>query len=259
MNFIEKTIRLIRKRGISGFVRASIRYFDDKTGLISFFLLPYIFYKSRSLRLEDLLEELFGETSVLSILYAPMQVRWEIERLLNVLGELRPRYVLEIGTARGGTLFLWTRVASNDALIISVDLPGGPFGGGYPLLKGLAYKFFARNNQKIVLIRGNSHSEDTLIKVKRLLSGRKLDFLFIDGDHTYEGVKKDFEMYSSLVKKNGIVAFHDIVPHDLRYESHRSVGVHKFWNEIKHKYNYIEIVWNWNQGWAGIGAVYIDD
>jgi hypothetical protein len=30
-----------------------------------------------------------------------------------------------------------------------------------------------------------------------------VDFLFIDGDHTYEGVKKDFEMYSPLVRREG--------------------------------------------------------
>jgi hypothetical protein len=36
--------------------------------------------------------------------------------------------------------------------------------------------------------------------------------LFIDGDHTYEGVRRDFEMYSPLVRKGGIIAFHDIYP-----------------------------------------------
>jgi predicted O-methyltransferase YrrM len=41
---------------------------------------------------------------------------------------------------------------------------------------------------------------------------KRLDFLFIDGDHTYEGVKQDFEMYTPLVRKGGLVAMHDIVP-----------------------------------------------
>ena len=89
-----------------------------------------------------------------------------------------------------------------------------------------------------------------------MLGGRKLDFLFIDGDHTYEGVKKDFEMYSRLVKENGVIAFHDIVPHDQRHDQHQVVGVHKFWEEIKYKYDYIEIVRDWNQGWAGIGVLF---
>jgi predicted O-methyltransferase YrrM len=51
-----------------------------------------------------------------------------------------------------------------------------------------------------------------LRKIEGILKGRKVDFLFIDADHSYEGVKKDFEMYSPLVRKGGIIAFHDIIP-----------------------------------------------
>ena len=62
-------------------------------------------------------------------------------------------------------------------------------------------------------MRANSHNLDTLNKVKRILADRPIDLLFIDGDHTYVGVKMDFEMYRPLVRKGGIIAFHDIVPH----------------------------------------------
>ena len=58
-------------------------------------------------------------------------------RTYESFGKRKPRFLLEIGTARGGTLFLFTRVSSSDALIISVDLPGGLFGGGYPELRKL--------------------------------------------------------------------------------------------------------------------------
>jgi hypothetical protein len=37
----------------------------------------------------------------------------------------------------------------------------------------------------------------------------KIDYLHIDGDHSYEGVKKDFELYSSIMSKNGIITIHD--------------------------------------------------
>jgi predicted O-methyltransferase YrrM len=46
-----------------------------------------------------------------------------------------------------------------------------------------------------------------------VLNEQNLDFLFIDGDHTYKGVKEDFEMYSPLVRKGGVIAFHDITKH----------------------------------------------
>jgi len=41
--------------------------------------------------------------------------------------------------------------------------------------------------------------------VRGILGSRKLDFLFIDGDHSYEGVRRDFEMYSPLVREGGII------------------------------------------------------
>lgn len=36
-----------------------------------------------------------------------------------------------------------------------------------------------------------------------------LDFVFIDADHTYEGVKEDVEGWSKKVRKGGIVSGHD--------------------------------------------------
>src|SRR5690348_4995456 len=64
-----------------------------------------------------------------------IQVREELEGLLTLISSIHPKTVLEIGTARGGTLYLFTSVARPDGLITTVDLPEGPFGGGYPAWK----------------------------------------------------------------------------------------------------------------------------
>src|SRR5438093_4155214 len=56
---------------------------------------------------------------------APFQVRSEILGLLRRVKQLRPRVVVEIGTANGGTLFLFARVAAPDARLVSLDLPTG--------------------------------------------------------------------------------------------------------------------------------------
>ncbi|MEM4674909.1 MAG: class I SAM-dependent methyltransferase, partial [Nitrososphaerota archaeon] len=106
-------------------------------------------------------------------------------------------------------------------------MPGGPFGGGYPEWRIPLYKSFAKEGQRIHLIRADSHDPKTLEIVKRILGDGKLDFLFIDGDHTYEGVKRDFEIYSPLVRRGGIIAFHDIVPGPPENVG----GVPTFWNE----------------------------
>lgn len=184
----------------------------------------------------------------------PAQMKEEITELMKLLAKRKPRFLLEIGTARGGTLFLFTRVSTSDALIISVDLPGGLFSGGYPEWRKLFYESFAIHKQKMHLIRADSHALSTLNMVENILEGDKLDFLFIDGDHTYKGVKTDFEIYSKLVGKGGIIAFHDIVS-----GPPENVGdVPRFWSETKRSFSYVELVKNWKQGGYGIGVIYRD-
>ncbi len=55
------------------------------------------------------------------------------------------------------------------------------------------------------IIQGLSEDEDVLQKVEN----RVFDFLIIDGDHSYEGVKRDFENYVSLVRPGGLIVFDD--------------------------------------------------
>ena len=102
------------------------------------------------------------------------------------------------------------------------------------------------------LVRKDSHQEGTLEDLKNILGNEKIDFLFIDGDHSYNGVKKDFEMYSPLVSKDGIIGFHDIV----EGLEENVGGVPAFWQEIKNNYKYKEIVESWNQGGYGIGLIF---
>lgn len=166
------------------------------------------------------------------------QIRSEILELGRVLEAAQPRRSLEIGTNYGGTLLLWCMVSAPDATIISVDLPAGPFGGGYPRRKIPLYRKSPRAKQRLHLIRADSHSSRTKEGVLRILDGEKLDYLFIDADHSYSGVKKDFEMYGALVRSGGIVALHDIRTHDRRGKCE----VDKFWKEVKQEYRHREIV-----------------
>ena len=183
----------------------------------------------------------------------PAQVNEEIESLLSKVSEIKVNTMLEIGTFNGGTLFLFARKANSNAKIISLDLPEGKFGGGYEKYKISFFSSFAQRNQHIFLIRTDSHLQSSYTKVKSVLKKHELDFLFIDGDHTYEGVKKDFQMYSPLVRKGGLIAFHDICigPADVIGE------VHKFWEEIKKAYVYEEVIHDKNQGGFGIGLLHV--
>ena len=162
-------------------------------------------------------------------LIAPIQLRSELLQLSSLVRDLQPKTILEIGTARGGTLFCLTRCADPSACVISLDLPKGPFGGGYSLNKVPLYKAFRLPSQKLHLLRANSHLDSSLEKVKSLLRDKPLDFLFLDGDHTYEGIKSDYEMYSPLVRKGGIIGMHDIA--SKRFAEGEEVRI--FWEELK--------------------------
>src|SRR5689334_8045868 len=59
------------------------------------------------------------------------QIHSEVHGLLERLEADPPSTVLDIGTAGGGLLYLFTRFATDDALLVSADLDHGRFGGGY--------------------------------------------------------------------------------------------------------------------------------
>lgn len=182
------------------------------------------------------------------------QLPSELTALGEILAALRPKCALEMGTAQGGTLLFLTKLASPNATILSIDLPSGKFGGGYTRRRGWFYMRFAHRRQRVHLLRGDSHANEILGHVKGVLPGGALDYVFIDGDHSYEGVRQDFETYAPLVRRGGVIAFHDIAE-----GPPQSVGgVPRFWREVKSRYRHTELIWDRNQVGYGIGVLYIE-
>jgi predicted O-methyltransferase YrrM len=179
------------------------------------------------------------------------QIKSEFTGMLKWAKDLKPANILEIGTAKGATLLAWCRFASNK--VVSVDLPGGIHGGGYPEIKQGLYQHFVSDRPKVKLccIQDDSHAESTRQRAETFLAGDKLDILFIDGDHTYAGVRRDFELWSPLVRPGGYVVFHDILPHKDLHDCE----VDKLWTELKAQYPWQEFVEDPTQGWAGIGLL----
>ena len=248
-----KTKAFIRERGYASLIRYAIKFVLWK--IFGHFLILVAIRKLRNLAAKaDSIESsirVASEFSFMGMSIAPSQIECEITELLRLIKGIEPRAIIEVGTASGGTLFLFTRMASADAKVISVDLPKGKFGGGYPVWKSGLFKSFARNAQTVCLIRADSHKLETLHEVRKMLDHRPVDLLFIDGDHTYEGVRKDFEMYSPLVRNGGIIAFHDICPGPAENVG----GVPDFWKEISAKYKSRSILKDSTQGGYGIGVL----
>jgi hypothetical protein len=130
MYLINEGLKIIHKEGFRSFIKKASYYLY--TNYIAYIFSPFIIYQYKnSIRnidgIHDALDFAFSFRS-LGVSIKPMQIKYEITKLLDIVANLKPKVILEIGTANGGTLFLFTRVASPDAKIISIDLPGGRFG-----------------------------------------------------------------------------------------------------------------------------------
>jgi cephalosporin hydroxylase len=182
--------------------------------------------------------------------FGSQQIKSEILNFLEFANTENPKVVSEIGTADGGTNFLLSQAISSVDFMVGIDLY---------VKNREKLRYFSKQSQTLGFINGSSRHKAILNKVKSLLEDRKLDLLFIDGDHTYEGVKQDFLNYRQFVREGGIIAFHDIVPDYLtRYgiNTGRWVGeVPRFWQAIKHLYETYEFVENPEQDGLGIGAL----
>ena len=180
-------------------------------------------------------------------LYMP-QEKEEITQLAKFVYELQPKVVVEIGTKFGGTFKIWNEVTN--AKTISIDLVAGIHGGvTRDDVDNRNKSFINLYGSRCNFIEGDSHQDLTYDLLINILKGQKIDFLFIDVDHTYEGVKQDYEMYKELVSDNGYIAFHDI--NDTQRHRDRSVYVGKLWNELIGE----KIEFNIGADWAGIGVI----
>jgi len=174
-----------------------------------------------------------------------LQYPEEFELLATEVDKLQPERILEIGTYSGGSLYVWLRLISADGMVVSVDLPNG-----YPDCNVALYNSWLIGTQQLHLIRQDSHDQQTLLKVMLALGENCFDLLFIDADHSYEGVKQDWTWYSPLVEHGGIIALHDIAAK----HQNQSIDVIRFWREIRDNYDYHEILtnpeaWNGGIGW----------
>jgi len=149
---------------------------------------------------------------------------------------------------------LFANAATPDATIISLDI-------AFDTKRQAAIRRFARFHQKIICLAGNSHYHEVKRAVEARLKPHLLDVLYIDADHSYDGVAADFHLYSPLVRMGGVIIFHDIVPDYKARYGIKTVsdvgGVPQFWSEIKSLYpSTEEIIEDADQDGYGIGVLH---
>jgi len=171
--------------------------------------------------------------------HSPWQDPWELNELLLLLNRHGPfDAVLEIGTHRGNSARVW-RDALKPELVVSVDKSREVLDesdlDGIEVLTGLP-----------------SQHKETVRLVELALHGHSLDFLFIDGGHSYPEVCADWELYPRLLEHHGFVALHDINAG----HSSGSKGCHVrlLWDEIRDGNQ--TVAWA-APGGQGTGLVYL--
>jgi predicted O-methyltransferase YrrM len=154
----------------------------------------------------------------------------ELQWLLNLCELYQIETVLEIGSHQGGTAKAFKTFARTFTIDCTRLYPDEP---------------------NLTLTLGDSHSESISKCIQLLTPDGKFDLVFIDGDHSYEGAKKDYQMYLPLAKK--AIAFHDIV----NSEYHRSAGcfVSRLWEELKLDWKTRALEFCDGDDWGGIGVV----
>lgn len=183
------------------------------------------------------------------------QDEWELGQFVALMRERGVRKYVELGAREGDTFFhVVTELGLNgpEDMSIAVDLPGGLWGKASTegQLRKVRNHLVDAGYFAAVFI-DNSH-DPRLVDILRR-SG-PYDAVLIDGDHTYEGVKADWEAWREHAP---IIAFHDIVGEgQFERVTRRGVEVPRLWAEIKASgANVVEFV---SPGSAmGIGVVIV--
>lgn len=183
-----------------------------------------------------------------------LQVESEVLPFMEYLDtEIKPVNILEIGLCQGGSFFLWSKLAAQKGIKLGIDMPNGKWGVPYTrsdveiAINKHNIEMFAPN---VSVLWEESKDQKSIDWVKEQLGEEKLDFLFIDGDHSYAGAKIDYYNYLPFVKEDGIIGLHDIKETELHKANH--CNVFKFWQELEgDKKEFVDI----SIEWGGIGVI----
>lgn len=116
----------------------------------------------------------------------------------------------------------------NQPLVVEIGIYRGATREFYEQLLGATYISIDINPEAHPDILGDSKNLETLDELRDELDGRDVDLLFIDGDHSYKGVKRDYELYAPMARH--LVVLHDIIAR--RQVPNDAIEVYRFWEEL---------------------------
>lgn len=156
-----------------------------------------------------------------------LQVYDELHAFETFLSKYRPNNILDIGSYAGATFWLMCQYSTGYK--VSIDLCPPEWHE-----ERQRFKLFSDG---VVLIDTASQLPATVNNVIEQTQNAKFDLIFIDGDHTFDKVMEDFNIYSKFLSNRGVVAFHDIHPqHKFKDNSETlfgsTSGVRQVWDGL---------------------------
>lgn len=177
----------------------------------------------------------------------------EHDALLAILRAEGVRSYLEIGSMYGGSLWRVAHALPPGSRIVSVDyMVDTP--EAKPHLEACVGAL-VEDGYDAHLILGDSRSDDVIERARRL---GPFDCVFIDGDHTLEGVTADWENYGPMGR---VVCLHDIGWNDTWRSSvpgrpFKAMGVPQLWAALKSRHRHREIKLHKPSNYYGIGVIW---
>ncbi len=175
-----------------------------------------------------------------TMLYRPRKLTWpfgwcgHIPFVGWLVEEQRPKVIVELGTHSGNSyLAICQSVLENsvDAKCYAVDTwMGDEHAGSYG--EDVYSELFSYNQEQYASF--SNLMRMTFDEANTYFSDKSVDLLHIDGLHTYEAVKHDFESWLPKMSDRGIVLFHDTNVHE------RNFGVWQLWEKLCAEYPHFE-------------------
>ncbi len=184
---------------------------------------------------------------------APPEGAWLGHRRFgyDLVRNLRPRRLVELGVCLGTSFFAFCQAVKDGGLsteLVAVDTwegdeHTGRYGPGYLEQFNRVW----RSRFPDLAVRQIQRPFD---QARAEVEDASVDVLHLDGCHTYEAARHDYETWVATVRERSVILFHDVAVRD----EGRGMGVYRLWEELKARFPTVEFAHSF-----GLGVLFTSD